>query len=48
MKNINLAEWAIRHRQIVYFFIISIIIGGIFPISGWDEARTRTSPSVKW
>lgn len=30
MKNINLAEWAIRHRQIVYFFIISIIIGGIF------------------
>lgn len=30
MKGVNLAEWAIRHKQIVYFFIISIIIGGIF------------------
>ena len=30
MKGINLAEWAIRHKQIVYFFIISILIGGIF------------------
>lgn len=30
MKGLNLAEWAIRHRQIVYFFIISILIGGIW------------------
>lgn len=30
MKRLNLAEWAIRHRQIIYFFIISIIIGGVF------------------
>lgn len=29
MKGINLAEWAIRHKQIVYFFIISILIGGL-------------------
>ena len=30
MKGLNLAEWAIRHRQIVYFFIIAILIGGIW------------------
>lgn len=30
MKRLNLAEWAIRHRQIIYFFIISIIFGGVF------------------
>ena len=23
MKRLNLAEWAIRHRQIIYFFIIN-------------------------
>ena len=30
MKGLNLAEWAIRHKQIVYFFIISIITGGLW------------------
>ena len=25
MKRLNLAEWAIRHRQIIYFFIILIV-----------------------
>lgn len=30
MKGVNLAEWAIRHKQIVYFFIIAILIGGIW------------------
>jgi multidrug efflux pump len=30
MKEFNLAEWAIRHKQIVYFFVISIIIGGLW------------------
>ena len=27
---VNLAEWAIRHKQIVYFFILSILIGGFW------------------
>lgn len=30
MKGLNLAEWAIRHKQIVYFFIIAIIAGGLW------------------
>ena len=30
MKGLNLAEWAIRHKQIVYFFIIVIITGGLW------------------
>lgn len=30
MKGLNLAEWAIRHKQIVYFFIIAIIMGGLW------------------
>ncbi len=30
MKGVNLAEWAIRHKQIVYFFILSILIGGFW------------------
>lgn len=29
MKGLNLAEWAIRHKQIVYFFVIAIITGGL-------------------
>lgn len=29
MKDETLAEWAIRHKQIVYFFVISIIVGGL-------------------
>ena len=30
MKGLNLAEWAIRHKQIVSFFIIAIITGGLW------------------
>lgn len=30
MKGLNLAEWVIRHKQIVYFFIIAIITGGLW------------------
>lgn len=30
MKRLNLAEWAIKHQQIVFFFVISIIIGGLW------------------
>lgn len=30
MKGLNLAEWAIRHKQIIYFFIIAIITGGLW------------------
>ena len=30
MKGLNRAEWAIRHKQIVYFFIIAIITGGLW------------------
>ena len=30
MKGLNLAEWAIRHKQSVYFFIIAIITGGLW------------------
>ena len=30
MRGLNLAEWAIRHKQIVYFFIIAIITGGLW------------------
>ena len=30
MKGLNLAELAIRHKQIVYFFIIAIITGGLW------------------
>lgn len=30
MKGLNMAEWAIRHKQIVYFFIIAIITGGLW------------------
>lgn len=30
MKGLNLAEWAIRHKQIVYFFVIAIITGGLW------------------
>lgn len=30
MKGLNLAEWAIRHKQIVCFFIIAIITGGLW------------------
>lgn len=30
MKDLNMAEWAIRHKQIVYFFIIAIMIGGLW------------------
>ena len=30
MKGLNLAEWAIRHKQIVYFFIIAIFSGGLW------------------
>ncbi len=30
MKGVNLAEWAIRHKQIVYFFIAAILMGGVW------------------
>ncbi|CQR73872.1 Cobalt-zinc-cadmium resistance protein CzcA [Sporomusa ovata DSM 2662] len=30
MKNFNLTEWALQHKQLVYYFIFIIFIGGIF------------------
>lgn len=30
MKKLNPAEWAIWNKQIIYFFILSIIIGGVW------------------
>ena len=29
MKEFNIAEWAIRHKQIIFFFIASILCGGL-------------------
>ncbi len=30
MKRFNLAEWSIKHKSIIYFFIIVIVLGGIW------------------
>lgn len=30
MKNLNLTEWALNHKQLVYFFVAMIFIMGIF------------------
>lgn len=30
MKSFNLTEWALRHRQLVYYFIVVVFIAGIF------------------
>lgn len=30
MKGLNLAEWAIKHKPVVYFFIFCIILGGLW------------------
>ena len=37
MKSFNLARWAVKHRPIVYFFIVSILIAGI--VSFFDLGR---------
>lgn len=29
MKGLNLAEWAIKHKPVVYFFIFFIVLGGL-------------------
>ncbi|HMM22346.1 MAG TPA: efflux RND transporter permease subunit, partial [Selenomonadales bacterium] len=30
MKPFNLTEWALNHKQIVYYFILLLVLGGIF------------------
>jgi multidrug efflux pump len=30
MKNINLTQWALEHKQLVYYFVIMIFVMGIF------------------
>ena len=30
MKNLNLTEWALRHKQLVYYFVFITFIMGIF------------------
>ena len=30
MKSFNMTEWALKHKELVYFFIVMIFIGGIF------------------
>ena len=47
MKGLNLAEWAIKHKPVVYFFIFFILLGGLWSYSIWGAARIRTSPSVR-
>lgn len=30
MKKINLTEWALNHKELIYFFVLIIFIGGVF------------------
>ena len=30
MKDFNVAEWSIKHVQIVFFFILAILVGGLW------------------
>ena len=30
MKHFNLTEWALKHKALVYYFIVVIFLGGIF------------------
>lgn len=30
MKPFNLTEWALKHKQIIYFFLVLLVVGGIF------------------
>ena len=30
MKNFNLTEWALRHKELIYFFVVLMFAGGIF------------------
>lgn len=40
MKGLNLAEWAIRHKQIVYFSLLPSLRADCGPISIWGAAKT--------
>ena len=30
MKEFNLTQWALGHKELVYFFIVLTFVGGIF------------------
>ena len=44
MKRFNLSEWAIRHRSLVTYLMLIIVVAGVGPTSGSAAARIRTSP----
>ena len=43
MKSFNLTEWALKHRAVVLFLIIVIMIGGVL---GFTQARPARGPEV--
>ena len=49
MSRFNLSEWAIRHRSLVIYFMLVLIVAGVWPpIAARAQARTRTSRSRPW
>ena len=45
MKGLNLAEWAIKHKPVVYFFIFFILLGG-FSFPSLRRIRLMHLPAV--
>ena len=48
MNRFNLSEWALRHRSLVTYFMLMIMVAGVGPTSGSAAARIPTSRSRPW
>ena len=45
MKSFNLTEWALNHRAVVLFLIVTIIASQVrSDLRDWDNSKIRSSP----
>ena len=47
MKQSNWAEWSIKHRQLVYFFVFLVFIMGLFSFRNLGRSEDKYIASVK-
>ncbi len=48
MKQFNLAEWALKHKSIIYYFMAVLLTFGIFSYNHMGVWKTQTLRCAPW
>ena len=48
MRSFNLSDWALKHRSLVWYFMIAFMVAGFFAYCSSGDKKILTSQSKLW